>query len=100
MEQVSHLGPASATVRGSVALSYELFGSSGTGIVVMHGGQSGRSESRRFAAALAAACAVAACPARVLILDRRNMGTSAVAFRIGAESSLPEEEAEDVHVSA
>jgi dienelactone hydrolase len=99
-----HLGPATATVRG-VDLSYEVFGGylgypTGAtpreqGVVVMHGGQSGRAESRLFAEALAAACAAAACPVRVLILDRRNMGTSGVKFD-GAEG-LPREEAEDVH---
>ena len=94
---VQHIGPVSATIRdGAAELTYELIGASaGLGVVLMHGGQSGRSQSRVFALALAEACSAAGCPVRVLIMDRRNMGTSAVAFD-GAES-LPQEEAEDVH---
>ena len=96
---MQHLGPASVTVRPGVSLVYELLGdAAGQGIVVMHGGQSGRHESRRFALALAAAAEAAGVPVRILIHDRRNMGASSVAFGDASERGLPEEEAEDLHL--
>jgi len=88
---------SSVVVRGgAVALSYEEFGDS-TGnisVLVMNGGQSGREESRPFAAKLAAAAADAQLCVRVVIHDRRNMGTSGLNF---SPRNLPEEEAHDLH---
>ena len=53
------------------------------------GGQSGLEESRAFAEKLHASGAAASLPLRILIYDRRNMGTSSIAFH--GENGLPEE---------
>ena len=91
-------------VRGCVSICYEVLSTAAENISIpitafaMHGGQSGRDETRPFGTMLVQTAHESGVPLRVVLVDRRNMGTSGICFK--GENALNVEEADDLHALA